>query len=98
MRKGVSPNPQQALDYFEAVEYYFQQGLTDGLPVVLPTPDRLAQFLDAATLKPDDVVGTVSVGAIPITAEKVALNAIMAGCLPDYMPVVVTTGIRGYDR
>ena len=38
MRKGVSPNPQQALDYFEAVEYYFQQGLTDGLPVVPPPP------------------------------------------------------------
>ncbi len=85
----MSPNPQQALDYFEAVEYYFQQGLTDGLPVVPPTPDRLAQFLDAATLSPNDVVGTVSVGAIPITAEKVALNAIMAGCLPDYMPVIV---------
>lgn len=90
MRKGVSPNPQQALDYFEAVEYYFQQGLTDGLPVVPPTPDRLSQFLDAANLGPNHVVGTVSVGAIPITAEKVALNAIMAGCLPEYMPVIVT--------
>ena len=54
-----------------------------------PPPTALAQFLDAANLKPDDVVGVVSVGAIPITAEKVALNAIMAGCLPDYMPVIV---------
>ena len=88
-KNGLSSNPQRTLDYFEAVEFYFEQGLTDGLPVVPPTPDRLAQFLDAANLKPDDVVGVVSVGAIPITAEKVALNAIMAGCLPDYMPVIV---------
>ena len=86
----MSPNSQQALDYFEAVEYYFQQGLTDGLPVVPPTPDRVAEFLDAAALRPDDVVGIVPVGAIPITAEKIALNAIMAGCLSEYMPVIVT--------
>ena len=86
----MSPNSQQALDYFEAVEYYFRQGLTDGLPVVPPTPDRVAEFLDAAALRPDDVVGIVPVGAIPITAEKVALNAIMAGCLSEYMPVIVT--------
>ena len=85
----MSPNPQQALNYFEAVEYYFQQGLTDGLPVVPPTPDRLAEFLDAVDLRPDDVVGMVPVGAIPITAEKIGLNAIMAGCLPEYMPVIV---------
>ena len=89
-KNGLSSNPQRTLDYFEAVEFYFEQGLTDGLPVVPPTPDRLAQFLDAANLKPEDVVGVVSVGAIPITAEKVALNAIMAGCLPEYMPVIVT--------
>lgn len=90
MRKGVSPNPQPVPDYFGAVEYYLQQGLTDGLPVVPPTPDRVTDFLEAANLQPDAVVGIVPVGAIPISAEKVALNSIMAGCLPEYMPVIVT--------
>ena len=83
----MASDPHQTLDYLEAVEFYFNQGLTDGLPVVPPTPNRLAEFLDSANLKPDDIVGIVPVGAIPITAEKVALNAVMAGCLPEYMPV-----------
>ena len=86
----MASDPHQTLDYLEAVEFYFNQGLTDGLPVVPPTPDRLAEFLDSVNLKPDDIVGIVPVGAIPITAEKVALNAVMAGCLPEYMPVIVT--------
>ena len=86
----MASDPHQTLDYLEAVEFYFNQGLTDGLPVVPPTPDRLAEFLDCVNLKPDDIVGIVPVGAIPITAEKVALNAVMAGCLPEYMPVIVT--------
>ena len=89
-KNGLASDPHQTLDYLEAVEFYFNQGLTDGLPVVPPTPDRLAEFLDSVNLKPDDIVGIVPVGAIPITAEKVALNAIMAGCLPEYMPVIVT--------
>ena len=86
----MSSSPNRTLDYFDAVEFYFEQGLTDGLPVVPPTPDRVTEFLDSANLNPSDVVGVVPVGAIPITAEKVALNAIMAGCLPEYMPVIVT--------
>ena len=86
----MSSSPNRTLDYFDAVEFYFEQGLTDGLPVVPPTPDRVTEFLDSANLNPSDVVGVVPVGAIPITAEKVALNSIMAGCLPEYMPVIIT--------
>ncbi len=86
----MSSSPNRTLDYFDAVEFYFEQGLTDGLPVVPPTPNRVTEFLYSANLNPSDVVGVVPVGAIPITAEKVALNSIMAGCLPGYMPVIVT--------
>ena len=82
----MASDPHQTLDYFDAVEFYFEQGLTDGLPVVPPTPDRVTEFLDSANLNPSDVVGVVPVGTIPITAEKVALNAIMAGCLPNTCP------------
>ena len=80
----------QVPDTVEAIEFYFEQGLTDGLPVVPPTPDSVARFLDASGLGAGDVVGTMPTRKREITAEKVAINAIMAGCKPEYMPVVTT--------
>ena len=70
-------------------EYYQNKGWTDGLPIVPPTEDRVREFLDAAGLGPEDVIGAEPVRNRDILAEKVAINAIMAGCLPAYMPVVV---------
>ena len=76
-------------DAFEANELFQRQGWTDGLPIVAPTPDRVAQFLDSAGLKADDIVGTEPVRQRRISAGKVAINGVMAGCLPGYMPVLV---------
>src|SRR5579884_2679781 len=76
-------------DTLEAIEFCYQQGWTDGLPVVPPTEARVAEFLAAAGLAPDAVLGTVPERGRVITAEKVAINAVMAGCLPTYLPVVV---------
>jgi hypothetical protein len=76
-------------DAFDANEFYQTQGWTDGLPIVPPTPDRVLACLDAAGLAPEDVIGVERVRQRPMTAEKVAVNAVMAGCLPAYMPVVV---------
>jgi hypothetical protein len=76
-------------DTLEAIEYCYRQGWTDGLPVVPPTQERVRDFLDAAGLEPDAVLGEVVDRARVITAEKVAINAVMAGCLPAYLPVVV---------
>jgi hypothetical protein len=76
-------------DAFEANEFYQQQGWTDGLPIVPPTEERVAACLRAVALAPGDIVGVEVVRQRPITAEKVAINAVMAGCLPAYMPVVV---------
>jgi len=59
------------------------------LPVIPPTEDAVARFLDAAVLDAADVIGTEPVRRRSITAEKLAIAAVMAGCLPDYMPVVV---------
>ena len=75
-------------DAVEAIEYYFQQGWTDGLPVVPPTPDRVQQFLDYVGLAPAEILGMEPTRGRVITAEKVAINAVMAGCLPEYFPVV----------
>jgi len=73
----------------DATEFCFQQGWTDGLPVVPPTEDRVWAMLKAANLKPEDQVGYIENRAVAVNAEKVALNAVMAGCRPEYMKVVV---------
>src|SRR3989475_9184442 len=73
----------------DAIEFCFAQGWTDGLPVVPPTPDRVARMLEGARLDPKQEIGFVAHRAVSITAEKVAINAVMAGCKPEFMPVVV---------
>ena len=78
-------------DALEVNEFYQQRGWTDGLPVVPPTEESVLACLRAAGLAAGDVVGVERVRQRPITAEKVAINAVMAGCLPTYMPVVVAT-------
>jgi hypothetical protein len=75
--------------YEELVEDYFERGWTDGLPIVPPTPARVETFLAYARLEPDEVLGTVPTREVVATAEKVAINAVMAGCKVEYFPVVV---------
>ena len=79
----------EVADAVEANELFQRNGWTDGLPVIPPTEDAVARFLDAAVLDAADVIGTEPVRRRSITAEKVAIAAVMAGCLPEYMPVVV---------
>ncbi len=76
-------------DPAEAMEFFYQQGWTDGLPVVPPTPKRVEEFLEYAGNLPGDILGMIPARNRVITAEKVAINAVMAGCLPNYMPVIV---------
>ncbi len=76
-------------DAVQANELYQRNGWTDGLPIVPPTEDAVARFLGAAALEPADVIGVEPVRRRSITAEKIAIAAVMAGCLPEYMPVVV---------
>ena len=73
----------------DPVEFCFQQGWTDGLPVVPPTADRVGAMLEAARLAPGKQIAFVEHRSVAITAEKVAINAVMAGCKPEYLPVVV---------
>ena len=72
----------------EAIEDYFKKGWSDGLPVVPPTPKAVTAMLAAANLAPDAILGIEPVKGAVITAEKTAINAVMAGCKPEYMPVV----------
>lgn len=72
----------------EAIEFCYRKGWTDGLPVVPPTPEKVKEMLDASRLEGSEVLGTIAERNRMITAEKVAINAVMAGCLLNHMPVV----------
>ncbi|MGH8430046.1 MAG: thioredoxin family protein, partial [Solimonas sp.] len=73
----------------DPLEACFERGWTDGLPVVPPTDERILRMLGGTTRKPDEVVGLIPPNLAPCTVEKVAINAVMAGCKPEYMPVVL---------
>lgn len=79
----------EVTDAAEANELFQRNGWTDGLPIVAPTEDAVAKFLAAARLDAADIVGVEPVRRRSITAEKIAIAAVMAGCLPEYLPVVV---------
>ena len=70
-------------------EFLSDQGLTDGLPVIPPTEERVLRMLDGTSRAPDEIVAVVPPNLTPVTVEKIAINAVMAGCRPDYLPVVL---------
>lgn len=72
-----------------AQEFFHSRKWTDGLPVVPPTPDATQACLDWAMMPADHLVGIEPVRQRAIAAEKLAVNAVMAGCLPMHFPVVV---------
>ena len=73
----------------EAIERCYELGWTDGLPVVPPTEQRVKEFIGHSGRSSDEVVGELPERRREITVDKVAANAVMAGCLPEYMPVVL---------
>ena len=73
----------------DAIEACFDRGWTDGLPVVPPTAVRVLRMLTGTTRRPDEVLGLVPPDLVACTVEKVAINAVMAGCKPEYLPVVL---------
>ncbi len=73
----------------DVFEFMFERGLTDGLPVVPPTPERVGMMLTGTRRDPREVIGEVAPNLAPLTIEKIAVNAVMAGCLPAYLPVVI---------
>ncbi len=76
-------------DLEDEMEALFDRGWTDGLPVVPPTEARVLRMLEGTTRQPDEVVATVPPDLVDVTVEKVAVNAVMAGCRPEYLPVVL---------
>ena len=76
-------------DLDDEMEVMFGRGFTDGLPVVPPTEERVLRMLQGTTRSADEIVAIVPPDLAPVTVEKVAINAVMAGCLPEYLPWVI---------
>ena len=74
----------------DAQEFYHSRGWTDGFPIVPPTPDAVQACLDWVGMPPTEIIGIEPVRARAIDAEKLAINAVMAGCLPMHFPAVVS--------
>jgi hypothetical protein len=75
--------------YDEVDDHYQERGWTDGLPIVPPTETRVREFLEQAGRDPREVVGVLPPRQGEATVEKIAANAVMAGCRPEYFPVVL---------
>jgi len=73
----------------DEMEFCFEKGWTDGLPVVPPTPQRVVAMLQGTRRPAQEIVGVIPPNNIACSVEKVAINAVMAGCKPDYLPVVL---------
>ena len=82
----------------EAQEHFLREGLTDGLPIIPPTPQRVRDMLDYCGLAPDDVLGFEGIRRKRFIAEKVAVSAVMAGCQPEHFPVVAAAISAVCDR
>jgi hypothetical protein len=76
-------------EWDDPVEACFERGWTDGLPVVPPTDERILRMLEGTRRRPEEIVGRIPPNLADCTVEKVAINAVMAGCKPEYLPVVL---------
>jgi len=76
-------------DTIDPIEACYQNGWTDGLPVVPPTPDRVEKMLRGTERSPQELITSVPPKWGKATIEKIAINAVMAGCLPEYLPVIL---------
>jgi len=77
-------------DSWEAANDWFcREKLSDGLPIVPPTPERVTRMLEGTDRDPQEVIGLIPPKWAPASIEKLAINAVMAGCLPEYLSVII---------
>jgi hypothetical protein len=73
----------------EVNRYFSENGWTDGLPITPPTQERVAEFLKYTDIAPDSVIAELPVAYRKTTARLVAVNGVMAGCPPEFMPILI---------
>jgi len=88
--KNLTSDVIEVEDSLEAAnEWFCREKLSDGLPIVPPTRERVERMLDGADRDPQEIIGPIPPKWAPATVEKIAINGVMAGCLPEYLPVVI---------
>lgn len=89
-KKTISEKNIVCTGSFEDInDYFYAKGWTDGLPVVPPTEEKVAAFLRHTSRPPDEIIGWLMPALRPATIRSVAVNGVMAGCEPEYMPVLI---------
>jgi hypothetical protein len=78
----------------EVNRFFYQRGWTDGLPIIPPIEAAVAEMLTGTDLAPDHLLGKLQSRNGKATIEKIAINAVMAGCLPTYLPVLIAGTIN----
>lgn len=93
----IGENNEDVLENFN--DLFLNNKWGDGLPLVPPTPERVKWMLSGTSRSPSEVIGTVSPGMGVATVEKIAINAVMAGAKPEYLPVIIAAieGITDED-
>jgi hypothetical protein len=94
------PHPEIAAkgDLAEVQRVFYEKGFTDGLPIIPPTREAVAAMLKGTSHSPDEVVARAFVPeGLGVTVRQVAINAVMAGCLPEQLPVLLAT-IEAYQK
>jgi hypothetical protein len=85
-------------DFDQIQKSYYDAGMTDGLPIIPPTAERVSAMLKGTSHKPDEVVAQALMPeGLGVTVKHVAINAVMAGCMPEQMPVLLAT-IEAYQK
>jgi hypothetical protein len=77
------------IDDLDALEFFFDKEWSDGLPVVVPTEERIGKMLSGSSRDPEEITGAVPPAFGEATVRAVAAHAVMAGCKPEYLPVVL---------
>ena len=94
LRFGKQILQARAVELAEAediMEACYDRGWSDGLPVVPPTPLRVMRMLNGCDRDAAEIIGKVPPDNVPCSIEKIAINAVMAGCKPEYFPVVIAS-------
>ena len=76
-------------DLDELIEFFHARRWSDGLPIVPPTRERVARMLSGTARKPEEVIAKIAPGFGEATVERIAINAVMAGCRVDYLPLLI---------
>ncbi len=86
------------LDQGEFDDFAEARRWTDGFPLVAPTQERVERMLRHTRRKPDEVIGYVQPGFGTATVERIAINAVMAGCRPEFLPALIATVAAAVEK